>query len=664
MEYRIGLISTYPELTTLARQVAEEQGEHIEIGEGISLQALDIARQQEAKGIEVIITSGLNVEYLRQRIATPVVAIPITTFDLMCTLEELRHEHERIAVYQYARPNPRLKKIERMLTLNLLEMVFQDAEDARQKLAQAHSMGVTIHVGGALTCSLSQEMGLLAIPFDIRKETVFQAVENAQEVAYVRRKEKREAVRLQAIIDFAYEGIIATDSSGRITVVNPVAQKALKISGQQALGKPLGSLLAYPALEKVLKTGEPLLAEIQNIGENTMVLNCVPIVVDDRVQGAVINFQDAAGIQKLENKIRREIYSKGYSAKFRFTDIIGESPAIRKTVFYGKRFGTTDETVLITGESGVGKELFAQSIHNFSHRSHRSFVAINCAAIPSNLLESELFGYADGAFTGAKKGGKPGLFELAHKGTIFLDEIGDISIDLQARLLRVLQEREVMRLGDNKVLPVDVRVITATNRDLKTEVAVGRFREDLYFRLNVLLLTVPPLRQRREDILLIARNFLERCERGLSGEQISLLMSHLAPLQEFDWPGNVRELENVLRRFVVLSGEALELNESPEKLLREIIKQGSIESSGMVHNASGANAENPGASISRLRAMMGDLQDNIILDEFLKNEQNKSELAKKLGISRTTLWRKLKAYGVSPVPADDPDFLNVSKRNK
>lgn len=649
MEYRIGLISTYPELTDLARKVSEEQADGVEIGEGIFGQALDIARQQEAEGIEVIITTGLNVEYLRQRIATPVVSIPVTTFDLMCTLEELRHQHGCIAVYQYARSNPRLKKIERMLNLNLMEMVFQDTEDARLKLAQAQALGVTAHVGGALICNLGQEMGFLALPFEIRKEAVSQAIETAREVAYVRRKEKREAVRLQAIIDFAYEGIIAADTSGRITVVNPVARQALGLEGSQTVGKPLASLVDYPALEKVLKSGEPILAEIHKIGERTMVLNCVPIVVNNRVQGAVINFQDAARIQKLEHKIRREIYSKGYTAKFRFTDIIGESPAMKKAILYGKRFGITDETVLITGESGVGKELFAQSIHNFSGRSHRSFVAINCAAIPSNLLESELFGYADGAFTGAKKGGKPGLFELAHKGTIFLDEIGDISIDLQARLLRVLQEREFMRLGDNKVLPVDVRVITATNRDLKIEVAAGRFREDLYFRLNVLHLVVPPLRQRRDDIPLIARNFLERGKGSLSGEQISLFMSHLAPLQEYDWPGNVRELENVLRRFVVLGEEALEQNESPGNLLREIISQGSIGSNGTEHNINGVIAETPsGASIPRLREMMGDLQDNIIIGEFMKNEQKKSELAKMLGISRTTLWRKLKAYGVSP----------------
>lgn len=657
MDYRIGLISTYPELTSLARHVSEEYMEKIEIGEGIFLQALEIARQQEANGIEVIITTGMNLRYLRHRIATPIVSIPITAFDLMCTLEKLRHQHKCIAVYQYAKPNPRLKKIERMLELNLLEGVFEDAEDARGKMLQAQAMGATVHVGGALICTLGQEMGLLAVPFEIRKEAVIQAIETAKEVAYVRRKEKRESVRLQAIIDFAYEGIIATDTSGRVTVVNPVALHALGLERDQAAGKPMSSLLGYPELDKVLKTGEPLLAEIKKVGQNTVVLNCVPIVVDDRVQGAVINFQDAARIENLEHKIRREVHSKGYTAKFRFTDIIGESPVMRKAILYGKRFSITEETILITGESGVGKELFAQSIHNFSGRSHRPFVAINCAAIPSNLLESELFGYADGAFTGAKKGGKPGLFELAHKGTIFLDEIGDISIELQARLLRVLQEKELMRLGDNKVLPVDVRVITATNRDLKADVAAGRFREDLYFRLNVLQLTVPPLRQRREDIPLIAHNFLLRCKAGLSTEQISSLLSHLAPLQEYDWPGNVRELENVLRRFVVLAEEALNQNESPETLnqnespetlLREIIMQGSIHGNDTEQNASGAISEAASAaSIPRLREMLGDLQDNIIIGEFMKNEQNKSELAKSLGISRSTLWRKLKAYGVS-----------------
>ncbi len=641
MDYKISLISTYPELTELARQTVAESNEHVLVAEGILQKALDKVRQHEHEGAEVIITTGLNIEYLRERTATPVVTIPITSYDLICTLHELQHNHERIAIYQYRRSNPRLEKIKQILQIEVMEFVFNDTAEAREKLIEARDLGATIHVAGAQICLLAQEMGLPAIHFEIRREAIIQAIETAKEVAYVRRKEKQGAIRLQAIIDFAYEGIIATDSMGRVTVANPSALKILNMTNQDIVGKPLGNFIPYPTLEKVLKHGEHFLGEIQSFGDHNLVVNYIPIIVGDRIQGAVINFEDVVRIQKIEQKIRREVYSKGHTARYHFADIIGESQALKKVILDGKRFATTDETVLIAGESGVGKELFAQSIHNYSRRSHDPFVAINCTAIPSTLLESELFGYADGAFTGAKKGGKPGLFELAHGGTIFLDEIGDISEDLQSRLLRVLQEKEVMRLGGNKVLPVDVRIVAATNRDLKTEIVAKRFREDLYYRLNVLQLLVPPLRERKEDILLIARHILSQAEFGLNREKILELLACLKPLLDYGWPGNVRELENVLRRLVVFAGDKINQLEI-EEFIREITCPGSVflDNSQQIDSEASLTGNAP-----HLGMIMEELQKNIIV-EMLKNGSNKTEMAQKLGIGRTTLWRKLKALGI------------------
>ncbi|PUU88169.1 MAG: PAS domain S-box, partial [Halanaerobium sp.] len=238
---------------------------------------------------------------------------------------------------------------------------------------------------------------------------------------------------------------------------------------------------------------------IQNIGETRIATNRVPIKVENKLNGVVATFQDVTKIQKLEQEIRRELNKKGSTAQYDFDDIIGESKAIKVKKELAKKFAKVSSTVLITGQSGTGKELFAHSIHKNSKRKNGPFVAINCAALPTNLLESELFGYEEGSFTGAKEGGKSGLFELAHRGTIFLDEIGKMDKKLQARLLRVIQEKRIMRLGGREVIPVDVRIISAANSNLKTEVQNGEFRKDLYYRLNVLELEIPPLSERKVE---------------------------------------------------------------------------------------------------------------------------------------------------------------------
>lgn len=278
-------------------------------------------------------------------------------------------------------------------------------------------------------------------------------------------------------------------------------------------------------------------------------------------------------------------------------------------------YAKTNSTVLIFGETGTGKELFAQSIHNSSTRRNEPFVAINCAAIPESLLESELFGYVKGAFTGARADGRAGYFELAHKGTLFMDEIGEISLKVQSRLLRVLQEKEVTRVGDDRVISVDVRVIAATNRDLKQEVEKGRFRKDLYYRLCVLTLSLPPLRSRREDILPILRILLR--QNGFDSAEFTPAARHLLEMQE--WPGNVRELDNFAERICAVSNEVL----IDEALVRDALDlQG-------------------GTSLEQ-DAQGKDAQREQLLAVLEKNFRNKRKTAAELGISTTTLWRRLK----------------------
>ena len=280
-------------------------------------------------------------------------------------------------------------------------------------------------------------------------------------------------------------------------------------------------------------------------------VNRIPIRVGGEVVGAVATFQDITKIQSMEERIRREIYSQGHVAKFSFVDIYGSSPPLLEAIDAARQYAWVDATVLLHGETGAGKELFAQSIHTAGNRKNGPFVAVNCAALPEALLESELFGYVEGAFTGARRKGKPGLFELAHRGTIFLDEISEIPLSLQGRLLRVLQEREVIRLGHDRVIPVDVRVLCATNRDLHRHVEEGHFRRDLFWRLNVLSLPIPPLRERRDDIMPLMWHFLDML---LPSDRPRFVFSEDAPSLPHlvSWPGNVRELRNLCERLSVV----------------------------------------------------------------------------------------------------------------
>lgn len=327
---------------------------------------------------------------------------------------------------------------------------------------------------------------------------------------------------------------------------------------------------------------------------------------------------------------RKKLHDQGLMAKYQFTDIMGGSLLLINTITQARKFARTRSTVLITGESGTGKELFAQSIHNESDRRRGPFVAVNCAALPENLLESELYGYEEGAFTGAKRGGKPGLFELAHGGTIFMDEIGELGPQLQVRLLRVIQQKEVMRVGGDKVMSVDVRIITATNRNLLEAVKKGNFREDLYYRLNVLPLNVPPLRERTEDIPPLFTHFLNRNRAGKALGNIPAQI--LSRLKGYSWPGNVRELENLVERYCAIGEE----DPSNFCTLKELIGR-------LVGNDRAENRDSQKITVEV--GTFEEIESKIIGQLASLFPDSKQELAKALGISRTTLWRKLKASG-------------------
>ena len=349
---------------------------------------------------------------------------------------------------------------------------------------------------------------------------------------------------------------------------------------------------------------------------------------DGRRLGTLVTFQAAQSITNAENRLRDRLRLSGHIARYHFDDILGESTAILTAIHQAQRFAHVDSNILLMGETGTGKELFAQSIHNESERANGPFVAVNCAAIPENLMESELFGYEGGAFTGASKTGKEGLFEAAHEGTIFLDEVSEIPLTLQSRLLRVIQEREVRRVGANRVVPIDVRIICATNRDLLDMIREGRFREDLYYRLKVLSVQLPPLRDREGDMAMLMQHYLALYARRFGKDQITLSPEAAAAISTYRWPGNIREIRNISEQLAVLCETDLITAADVAAVLpmeQTIHKPFVLQES-----------EDP---------TLMNLQKRQIR-EVLSRAKSRKEAAEILGISKTTLWRKCKEMGL------------------
>lgn len=462
----------------------------------------------------------------------------------------------------------------------------------------------------------------------------------------IRKKNKELRVinnRLTNIFNTMSDGVIMVDNNGVISELNPVAQKILGFGINKPVatrGVQVESILGPNTFIKRMLMCKESCADTEIMldigGEVSHFWASGEPVSDEQgvVTGGVIILRPIKRIQNLVNR-----FSGNYGT-LQFSDIIGESKAILEAVRIASLAATSLSNVLLQGESGTGKEIFAQAIHNRSERNAGPFIAVNCGAIPRELIGSELFGYAEGAFTGAKRGGKPGKFELACGGTLFLDEIGDMPLEQQVALLRVLQERKVNRIGCDKVIPIDVRVICATNKNLLKEVGKGTFRKDLYYRLNVISITIPPLRERSEDIIALFNYFLEKLDKHdrnflVSPEVIDRIV-------RYDWPGNVRELQNVVERIISLTeGKIVDLGNLPKEICNwqpTNIDKGN-ESSPHPLPASFCGREGR-------RFMLEERERQEILEMLFNHRGNVSLTARSMGVSRNTLYRKMKQYEI------------------
>jgi len=457
---------------------------------------------------------------------------------------------------------------------------------------------------------------------------------------------------LKAIIHSTDDAISVVDENGLQTIINPAYTRLTGLTEKDVLGKPPTTDIAGGGESmhlKVIKTKKAVHGVRMCVGPNKkdVIVNVSPVIVEGILKGSVAVIHDVSEIKHLSKELERfKQRVRDLESKYTFKDIVGNSRGMIIAKEQAKKAAETPATVLLHGESGTGKELFAHAIHHASKRKNQQLIRVNCSALVDTLLESELFGYEGGSFTGAKKSGKKGLFEEADKGTIFLDEIGMMSLNLQAKLLRVLQEKEIMRVGGRSAVNVDVRIISATNIDLRHAVEEGRFRDDLYYRIYVIPIYIPPLRERKEDLPLLVNNLIRKFNQDFGRNIKDILPESLDILESYSWPGNVRELENVIERAIInmkISEEIIYPKHIPSlegvnKLKTKILKP--------IHEMNYPLTDELHDQEDNLKAIKENTEKKALINALKCFDGNNLKAAKKLGISLRSFYYKMKKFNI------------------
>ncbi|RZF29326.1 propionate catabolism operon regulatory protein PrpR [Paraburkholderia sp. UYCP14C] len=623
------------------------------VREGYGAAVAALQAYVDAGSVDVVLSAGSNGAYLRENLSVPVVMVKVNGFDVLSAITRATATwpQTRIGLVLHEAIAQELADLSPLLNVDLRQRAYRSVDEVRLAVNELAAQGCRVVVGAGMACDLAQQAGMESV-FLYSLAAVEEAFERSVELARVSRQKESKRVRLNTIVAHLRDGVAAFDEAGQLEAVNPAMLELLGLGAAQQFPKddedtPARVARALAPLLRETRTAEqPVDERIEQIGGRALIVNCVPIVEQGARAGFVVTAQDALVAQRIDRSLRTSQRPRHLVARHRLDDLIGASVALERVRRLARAGAAHDATVLLSGESGTGKELVAQGIHNASRRRGNPFVAFNCAALPEGLIESELFGHEEGAFTGARRGGKPGLFEIAHTGTIFLDEIGEMPAALQSRLLRVLQEREVMKLGAGRATPVDVRVIAATHRDLHALVEQGSFRADLYFRLNLLQIKLPPLRERRADIAPLARHLLERSalQYGLSAAALERVLAFLDPLfANYAWPGNVRELENLLARAAIYMGDVtgeMSGNSTADALpdWQAVFPEfARVRPAGVERVTQAPQGSPPGSSAPRATPSREDA-----LRALERSGGNRVAASRALGIGRTTLWRLLK----------------------
>lgn len=634
--FHILLVVPYPQLEEIVQKIYHNYFEDQDFCVDIRVIPVEKIRKTLLnETYDLLIGRGKSAALLKQMYAdTAVLEIPFTGYDIMRSLVKAKEQFhsKKTAVIVSAADNHDERTLSSLLDMEISVREVTSFRHTADAVEQILAEGYDTVIGGYSVTSAARERQLQALTVETGEEAIIQIFHEAVRMMETIQKERERTKLHEIITQTSREGIIYVDHCEIIQLTNKKILQMFTRERKTACGQQIEAV--YPwfseMCRKAMQSGQSVFNELQQVGDTVYSVDYMPVIVGSKVVGVVITCQTVKKIQQIESQIRRKLSEKGLIANYRFHDVIHQSQIMANTVAIASKFARVSSNILIEGETGTGKELMAQSIHNASERSNGPFVAVNCAALPENLLESELFGYVDGAFTGSRKGGKMGFFEQAHHGTLFLDEISEIPINFQGKLLRALQERQVRRIGDDKVVAVDTRIIAATNKNLKQMVLNREFRQDLLYRLDVLKVYIPALRERREDILPLFYHFIEKYNTRF-GKDISKGSREAEDLlMQYPFEGNIRELRNIAERLSVMC----EGNEIDEKLMRTALYPEHVFSTRngfeMTGYTTGCEAEDK-------------TEKDRILEALQKTGGRKGEAAKMLGMDRSTLWRKMKS---------------------
>ncbi len=629
MRPRICIVG-YPPVISFAREVAHDFEEAAEFTFVTSLLEGALPRLREVEGAVDIIVAGPSTRIMYEGdLKVPIIDFRLTFPDLIRAIQEARETDRRIVLCHSRRDcDVDLALLEQVLDASLTTYACDTSAEYAAACSRAKAEGFRVVLGGSFTVQTAESLGLHGVLVYKGSDVIRRAVERALEICRIHQEQNRRVSQLAAVVEHVTDGLLLTDERGSVILANGQAERRLGTGSLH--GKRLTELFGSRTAAEALRRSRTLLHVIER---GKLLVNYVPVRSGAEGAGLVCTFKEVDAVRDAELTARTQLHARGFVAKYTLEDVAGTSRAIQLARERAAQFAAAEGPVLITGESGTGKELFAHGIHARSGRRQGPFVAINCATLPAELLESELFGYVKGAFTGARAAGKQGLIELAHTGTLFLDEITSLGYALQAKLLRLLAESEILKLGTDRVIPVDIRIIAATNEDIQQCLAERRFREDLYYRLAAFRLHLPPLRERPEDLVPLFLHSIRRirpeiAERLQKKQTLALLHDTLA---RAPFPGNVRELDNVVRRFCLLW--------QPD--------QAAGPTRALLEECLGWTEEEKAEPPADLRGAVKDTE-KAILQDLVGIYQSRQELARALGIDRSTLWRKLKRHRLCP----------------
>ncbi len=636
----------YPELMEQVKEVVANHPEREKVNADVQALRVDEIPDIPAGTYDAIIARGYAAQKTLAKYSetTPTIRVHISGYDIIRAVYECREKFhpKKIAICGSEERLTEAASVCKILGVEANVYAPVRNQDLPQVLNKAIEDGCDALVSGYSANLLAGKMGLNSVVIQTGAAALSQAMDEAIYTVERIRHERVISQMYKTIIYSSDAGLLYVDREGIIRVRNHVARQ---MNGNVSImGKPLKMVISWlePLFCSVMKNGKVETRLISIPGTKiTVSVKCSPVIANNELSGVVFNLTDVTQIQELESQIRRKLSERGLKARYTFDQIIHKSKEIDRVIQLAGRYAASDSNVIIIGETGTGKELFAQSIHNASKRKNGPFVAVNCAALPENLLESELFGYVEGAFTGTSKGGKMGLFEQAHGGTLFLDEVGEISMAIQTKLLRVLQERQVRRIGDNKVINVDVRIISATNKSIRKMADVGQFRRDLVYRLDVLRLFLPPLREREADVELLFVNQLQGMAKRNGQLPVKIEEGVFPLLCQYPFFGNIRELRNIAERvFVLHEGDIINAHDVHEALYPADL------------DMDPSFAISTGTGLAELTETQGQNSENLLGEEERIHQAlkisggNKGKAAKLLGIDRSTLWRRMKKYEI------------------